>query len=289
VRRVFVYGTLRAGEKNHPVLGASRCLGEARTAPIYSLWDVGNYPALVPGGTTAVCGEIYEVDADALARLDVLEGHPTLFRREAIALEDGTIDGYVFVAPLVGASEIASGDWMARVPPPTARLRFRSWRGDDLALASALWGDPRVTRWIDARERLDEAAVREKLEKELRLRREHGVQIWPIFEGEAGAHVGGCGLRVRDAVAGVYELGFHLVPSAWGKGYATEASRAVIAFAFERLAASALFAGHHPENAASRRALVKLGFVHTHDEPYGPTGALHPSYRLERHSGAQPE
>jgi RimJ/RimL family protein N-acetyltransferase len=56
----------------------------------------------------------------------------------------------------------------------------------------------------------------------------------------------------------------------------------VISYAFETIGAKALFAGHHPENAASRRVLAKLGFRHTHDELYAPTGLLHPSYLLER-------
>jgi len=43
-----------------------------------------------------------------------------------------------------------------------------------------------------------------------------------------------------------------------------------------------LFAGHHPENHASRRILSKLGFRLTHEEFYPPTGLLHPSYLLPR-------
>ena len=80
----------------------------------------------------------------------------------------------------------------------------------------------------------------------------------------------------------IFELGFHVCADHWGKGIATEAARAVIAFAFDELQASALFAGHHPENVASRRTLERLGFRHTHDELYPPTGLQHPSYLLAR-------
>jgi [ribosomal protein S5]-alanine N-acetyltransferase len=48
------------------------------------------------------------------------------------------------------------------------------------------------------------------------------------------------------------------------------------------LGASALFAGHHPDNTGSRRTLVKLGFRFTHDELYPPTGVMHPGYELRR-------
>ncbi len=56
----------------------------------------------------------------------------------------------------------------------------------------------------------------------------------------------------------------------------------MIAYAFDRLRAEALLAGHHPENHGSRRTLEKLGFRYTHDENYPPTGLLHPGYELRR-------
>jgi RimJ/RimL family protein N-acetyltransferase len=166
------------------------------------------------------------------------------------------------------------------LPADTARLTFRWWREDDEPLAMALWGDPRVTALIDARGALDAEAVRQKLRAEIDRAREHGVQYWPIFLRATSAHAGCCGLRPYRP--GVLELGFHLRAEHWGHGYATEAARAAIHHAFAALGASALFAGHHPRNDASRAALGKLGFRYTGDELYAATGLLHPSYRLER-------
>ena len=54
----------------------------------------------------------------------------------------------------------------------------------------------------------------------------------------------------------------------------------MIAYAFDQLGASALFAGHHPDNAVSARVLAHLEFQFTHDEFYPPTGQKHPSYLL---------
>jgi RimJ/RimL family protein N-acetyltransferase len=65
-------------------------------------------------------------------------------------------------------------------------------------------------------------------------------------------------------------------------GLALEAGGAVINFAFANLGAKALFAGHHPQNAASRTVLEKLEFRFTHEETYPPTGQMHPSYLLSR-------
>lgn len=158
-------------------------------------------------------------------------------------------------------------------PPPSARLRFRSWAPDDGALAAALWGDPAVTRLIGGP--FDPAA---RLAAELASERAHGVQYWPAFQGEV--LVGCCGLRARTPAERCFELGFHLLPAFWGQGLAGEAARAVIAHAFAS-GVSALFAGHHPANDASRRLLERLGFAYTHHERYAATGLDHPSYRLE--------
>jgi RimJ/RimL family protein N-acetyltransferase len=108
-----------------------------------------------------------------------------------------------------------------------------------------------------------------------------GYQYWPVFRLDNGEHVGCCGMRPRNPVARVNSFGFHIRRDQWGRGYATEASLAVIHYAFEVLAVRALFAGHHPKNQASGHVLDKLGFHYTHDELYPPTGLQHRSYRLE--------
>ncbi len=166
--------------------------------------------------------------------------------------------------------------------PPSAseRLSFRRWTAADLPLAMSLWGDSDFMRLIDARGGLPQEAVLATLRRHEAYDREHGVQYWPVFRRGTDEHVGCCGLRPREGEAGVYELGYGVRTGYAGQGLASEAARAVVDHAFGPLGATGLFAGHHPDNAASRRVLQRLGFVHTHDEPYGPTGAIHPCYRL---------
>ncbi len=167
------------------------------------------------------------------------------------------------------------------------RLGFSHWSVDDLPLALALWGDAEVTRFIGGPFSRDR--VKEKLDRELAFMSAHRVQYWPIFLLSNGEHVGCAGLRPHKPEEKIYELGFHLRPAYWGQGFALEAGRAVIAWAFNTLDASALFAGHHPSNTASRRVLEKLGFPFTHEEFYEPTGALHLSYLLPRPDRADTE
>ena len=83
---LFVYGTLRSGLHNHPLLGTSRFLGPCMTEPHFDMFSLGNYPGLWRSGHTAVLGELYWVDPPTLARLDELEGHPYFYKCEEISL-----------------------------------------------------------------------------------------------------------------------------------------------------------------------------------------------------------
>lgn len=120
--------------------------------------------------------------------------------------------------------------------------------------------------------------MRARLEREIALQATHRVQYWPIFLLANEDFVGCAGLRPYKPEEKVYEIGFHIRVAHWHKGLGEEAARAVIAYAFETLRVSALFAGHHQANAASRHVLEKLGFECTHEELYPPTGLNHPSY-----------
>lgn len=143
-----------------------------------------------------------------------------------------------------------------------------------------LWGDAKVSALIGGPFRADE--VRARLDREIELRTAYGVQYWPIFLLQSDELAGCAGLRPYWAEEQIFEMGVHLRPENWGQGLAQEAGRAVIALAFETLGAKALFAGHHPANAASRRLIEKLGFRFTHEELYPPTGLKHPSYLLTK-------
>ncbi len=165
----------------------------------------------------------------------------------------------------------------------TERLEFRSWSPGDFELALALWGDPDVTRLFGGP--FSEEWVRERLQREISNLETHGFQYWPIFLLETGEHVGCCGLKPYSSAEPVFsepihEIGFHLHKAHWGRGYGEEAARAVIALAFNRLGAKGLFAGHHPENHASRGLLKKLGFRYTQDHYFAPTGRQHLGYLL---------
>jgi RimJ/RimL family protein N-acetyltransferase len=77
---------------------------------------------------------------------------------------------------------------------------------------------------------------------------------------ETGVFIGLCWLVPGPLLDNEIELGYRYVRSAWGKGYATEAGRAVLSEAWERLGIGRVLAMARPQNRASLRVLEKLGF-----------------------------
>ncbi len=88
----------------------------------------------------------------------------------------------------------------------------------------------------------------------------HLMLILAHDRGPAPELVGGIGLHGDD---GQLEIGYWLTPAAWGRGYATEAGRAVLGMARHALGLSRLFGRHMVDNPASGQVLRKLGFQRT--------------------------
>ena len=97
----------------HRLMENARFLEKTRTDAAYDLLDLGEYPGMVAGGTTAVEGEVFEIAAGTLRAVDRLEGHPYLYQRSLIALEDGSeAIGYLLPAKARKSYPvIPGGDW----------------------------------------------------------------------------------------------------------------------------------------------------------------------------------
>lgn len=116
-RRLFVYGTLMRGGHHHDVLEGARFVGANVTVPEFDLVYIEYYPAMLRGGSTAVVGEVFEVDATMLQHLDALEEVPDYYLRERVRLSDGSeADSYVMPrARAANATPIFSGDFRLHV------------------------------------------------------------------------------------------------------------------------------------------------------------------------------
>jgi len=132
----------------------------------------------------------------------------------------------------------------------TDRLALRAIAADDIDQLVALDADPAVMRFING------GKPRPRAEVEDTLRRALGHR-WMAFETSSSEFVGWFGLRPSDV--GVRELGYRLRRPTWGKGFATEASKALIVAAFTRLGAGRVWAQTMTVNTASRAVMQRCG------------------------------
>ena len=124
--RLFDYGSLMSGERDHALLASAKLLGPARTRPEFHLVDLGVYAALVPGGDVSVVGELYLVDRKACFAIDVHKQCSVLYERIIIQLDDGS-SAHAYVMPeerVRGKRRLKGGSWRDRFAPPP-RERFR--------------------------------------------------------------------------------------------------------------------------------------------------------------------
>jgi RimJ/RimL family protein N-acetyltransferase len=151
------------------------------------------------------------------------------------------------------------------VSPPwpvlTERLRLRPFESGDLAALHAIYSDESVVRWLynDPRS-LEE--TRELLARKIAGSSIRGEGEWlsaAVTTLEGGELVGDVSLLWASETHRQGELGFAFHPAHQGCGYATEASRPLLAFAFETLGLHRVVGRLEPRNAGSERVLEKLG------------------------------
>jgi RimJ/RimL family protein N-acetyltransferase len=154
----------------------------------------------------------------------------------------------------------------------TERLRLRRWRAADAATLAAINADPDVMRFIGGGAPLDRARSDELLVRFEREWDQRGYGLWAVEErmdgAGAGPLLGFCGLTVPmflPAVLPAVEVGWRLAREAWGRGIATEAAHAALAFGFGELGMSEIIAIVHPGNDRSLRVCAKLGMTRRRD------------------------
>ena len=139
----------------------------------------------------------------------------------------------------------------------TERLRLRPPVPDDLAAIHAIQSREDVARWLYWEPR-SEADVRELLRAMSSRPPEMGVMLAVelIATGELVGHVS---LAIPDVLQRQGEIGFIFHPDHQGRGYATEAGRALLALAFGDYGLHRVYGRLEPRNEASARVLEKLG------------------------------
>jgi len=89
--------------------------------------------------------------------------------------------------------------------------------------------------------------------------------VWVIIERESATVVGDIGFTGPPGADRTVEIGYSVVPDRRGRGYATEAARALVDWALSQPQVGVLVAGCDQENAPSIRILERIGFIRTGD------------------------
>ncbi|ADZ69816.1 GNAT family N-acetyltransferase [Polymorphum gilvum] len=142
----------------------------------------------------------------------------------------------------------------------TERLRAVPFRQDDLPLMEALHADPEVNRYLGTAAAWDKATVRRKLDKFITDQERHGFSKWKILTRD-GEFVGRAGFTPYDETSEI-EMGYSFMRAHWGKGYATEISRALTRWFFDKTYYTHLIGFCRTDHRASRRVLEKAGLTY---------------------------
>jgi len=143
----------------------------------------------------------------------------------------------------------------------TDRLRLRRFTLDDAPFVLALVNDPSFKQFIGDKGVRTEDDARAYLQSgPLASYAQFGFGLFLVERKSDGAHVGMCGLLKRPTLEDV-DVGYAFLPAFWHQGYAREAVAATLAYGTRAFGLTRIVAITTPENAASIRVLIDLGFV----------------------------
>lgn len=173
------------------------------------------------------------------------------------------------------------------------RLVLTPFSADETDLAIEMFTDAEVRRYAGGAMQEDE--IRAQLDNRICRGGNGCIGIWCISESSTGEKLGSVALLPMPVEEkstdyslvvpgrmpeGDVEIGYFLKRSAWGKGYATEACRRIVRFAFEDSPLIEIVATFDPDNDASRNVLEKSGFTNRGTRRcYGEDGV---DYRISR-------
>ncbi|KIH98407.1 GNAT family acetyltransferase [Streptomonospora alba] len=170
----------------------------------------------------------------------------------------------------------------------TSRLVLRGWRAEDREPFARLNADPEVMAHFPAALTRDESdATADRIQVRMD---ERGFGLWALEVAETGAFIGFTGLSLARFPAHftpAVEVGWRLARHAWGRGYATEAARAAVAFGFDRCGLEEIVSFTARTNVRSQAVMRRLGMrcdsADDFDHPELPSGhrlGPHVLYRL---------
>lgn len=148
------------------------------------------------------------------------------------------------------------------------RLGFRKLQDTDLDFLFQLDSDPEVIRYVDGRHPKTIDEVRATLTRVMAKYAEWGAfGVWVAEVKAASDPIGWFALKPLPGFPDI-ELGYRLLRKNWNHGFATEGGRRLVDLGFDHLGLREIAAITDPDNAASQKVLMKLGFTHDGKRSY---------------------
>ena len=144
----------------------------------------------------------------------------------------------------------------------TDRLVLRRWKPEDLSEYSQICGDPKVMRWIADCSLKTRKQTEDEIAKFEQHWAEHEFGLFAVellASARLTGFVGPSIPRFLPEILFAVEIGFRLARDLWGRGLATEGSRAVMDFGFKQIGLDRIVSICHVRNTPSRRIMEKLG------------------------------
>ena len=155
------------------------------------------------------------------------------------------------------------------IPLETERLVIRPYRDADATPLHDVFGSPEVMKWTPSAPSKDVAETAQRLGRTMAFtaRQPPGLGLWALELRATAEFLGQVGLFPVEGKGPEVEVAYELAPRAWGRGYATEAARAFVDFAFRELGLSRIVSSVEIGNNVSKHILDRLGFRLVRHEP----------------------
>lgn len=152
------------------------------------------------------------------------------------------------------------------IPPPTTRIHFRRYRADDAFAVANMFADDLARSFYPTMNQPHASA--RWIQANIEACQSDGFGLWVIEHRETNQFLGDCGLTIQTVDGHqLVEVGYHLTAEHRGNGYATEAGKACVDFAFRDVGVQSVCSIVDPANASSIAVASRL-HAHRRDAEY---------------------
>jgi len=151
----------------------------------------------------------------------------------------------------------------------TERLILRTWQQTDIEVMTEINQDPKVCEFLPGIG--DQVTTEAFVHRMIQHYHDHGFTLYAVEIEATHAFIGFVGLSIPSFQAHftpAVEIGWRLASQYWGEGYATEAAKAVLHYAFTELGLDEIVSFTVVNNKASRRVMEKIGLQHEANDDF---------------------